>query len=381
MLLHIPGPVSMAEEKQVRPSLWKYRYSLFALALFGILCFYQISVVILLRKPHQHSERPFSGSKLYNPYIDWKETKGEKISLHAHSDEVWFTPERHTVKEIISEYHKQGFSNLAITDYGQITETEDPNFIRGMEWGQNVKKRHILAIGIQKTFYDYFPIYASRENLNWVMDRMKQLGAYVILPHPKLHDSYSKEEMVALEGFQAVEVYSPFGDDTKILDTLLSQGKPVHCMASDDLHYFPESIVKTFDQPIWKDMIQTLGNQRGRKGESFQRYIVTKNGTKDQASVLQALHAGSFYCVKKYFQGAEDPTVPKIQVEGNGKIQVDSNERYLEIRFIGRMGEVLQISPDTNAATYQMSEKDPYVRVELIALTGSILSNAIYRTE
>ncbi|TGL47233.1 phosphoesterase [Leptospira kemamanensis] len=379
MLLHIPGPTLVTEEKVVRPSLWKYRYPLFALALVGILFVYQLAVVILLRKPKQNIEKPFSGSKILNPYETWKNENGEKISLHAHSDEVWFTPERHTVKEIINEYKKEGFANIAITDYGQISEAEDKSYIRGMEWGQNVKKRHILAIGIQKSFYDYFPIYASRENLNWVMDRMKKLGGYVILPHPKLFDSYSKEEMLSLEGFQAVEVYSPFGDDTKILDSLLSSGKNVHCMASDDLHYFPETIVKQFDQPYWKDLIQTLGQQRGRKGESFLRYIVTKSGAKDQTSIVQALQEGSFYCVKKFFQGALDPKVPEIQVNAKNQIQVTSKERYLEIRFIGRLGEVLQVNPDTNSATYQILESDPYVRVELIALTGSILSNAIVR--
>ncbi|TGK46888.1 phosphoesterase [Leptospira bouyouniensis] len=381
MLLHVPGPTLTSEEKLTRPSLWKYRYPLFALALLGILCFYQLAVVLLLRKSQSQQTKPFSGKLISNPYQNWKVGSREKISLHAHSDEVWFTPERHTIKEIVGEYQKEGFSNIAITDYGQISNTEDPNYIRGMEWGQNIKKRHILAIGIQKAFYDFFPIYASRENLNWVMDRMKKLGGYVILPHPKLFDSYSREEMLSLEGFQAVEVYSPYGDDTKILDNLLSVGKNVHCMASDDLHYFSESIVKNFDQPFWKDMIQTLGHQRGRKGESFLRYIVTNSGVKDQDAVLQALNEGSFYCVKKFFQGAEDPKVPEIHVNAKNQIQVKAEERYLEIRFIGKLGEVLQISPDTNIATYQIQESDPYVRVELIALTGSIVSNAIIRNK
>ncbi|TGM47895.1 phosphoesterase [Leptospira biflexa] len=381
MLLHIPGPALASEERLARPSLWKYRYPLFAFALLGILGLYQLAVVLLLSKSHTHIAKPFVGDSISNPYQNWNGEAGERISLHAHSDEVWFTPERHTVNEIVSEYKKEGFANVAITDYGQISNTEDPNYIRGMEWGQNVKKRHILAIGIQKAFYDFFPIYASRENLNWVMDRMKQLGGYVILPHPKLFDSYSKEEMLALEGYQAVEVYSPFGDDTKILDSLLSVGKNVHCMASDDLHYFPEKIIQNFDQPFWKDWIQTLGHQRGRKGESFLRYIVTNAGAKDQVTVLQALNSGSFFCVKKFFQGAEDPKVPDIHVNTKNQIQVNSTERYLEIRFIGKLGEVLQISPDTNSATYQILESDPYVRVELIALTGSIVSNAIVRSK
>ncbi|EMY68279.1 hypothetical protein [Leptospira vanthielii] len=381
MLFNVSGSIAYTDRQTaMRPSLWKYRYLLVLLSLLGILIVYQLAVVLLLRKTIVLPASSFQGSEIVNPYQNWNGNGQEKISLHAHSNEVWFTPERHTIKEIQSEYKREGFSNVAITDYGQISQTENPNYIRGMEWGQNLKKRHLLAIGIQKSFYDYFPVYATRENLNWVMDRMQKLGGYVIISHPKLFDSFSREELSAIGGFQAVEVYSPFGDDPKILDSLLSQGRNVHCMASDDLHYFPENSIKTFDQPFWKDMIQTLGNQRYRKGESFLRYIVTADGVKDQPSVLASLNSGSFYCVKKFFQAAEDPKVPKIQVTKKNTIQLNSKERYLEIRFIGQKGEVLQVSPDTNKAEYTFQEKDSYVRLEMIALTGSILSNAIYRS-
>ncbi|MCG6151921.1 PHP domain-containing protein [Leptospira bandrabouensis] len=381
MLFNVPGSIAYSDHQTaVRPSLWKYRYILILLSLLGILTCYQLAVVLLLRKTIVLPASSFQGSKIVNPYQNWNGEGQEKISLHTHSNEVWFTPERHTVKEIQSEYKREGFSNLAITDYGQVSETDNPDYIRGMEWGQNLKKRHLLAIGIKKSFYDYFPVYASRENLNWVMDRMKKLGGYVIVSHPKLFDSFSREELMAIDGFQAVEVYSPFGDDPKILDSLLSQGRNIHCMASDDLHYFPENSIKSFDQPFWKDLIQTLGNQRSRKGESFLRYIVTEEGKKDQASVIASLHSGSFYCVKKFFQGADDPKVPKIFVTKENTIQVNSKERYLEIRFIGQKGEVLQVNPDTNRAEYRFQDKDSYVRLEMIALTGSILSNAIYRS-
>ncbi|EMJ85700.1 hypothetical protein [Leptospira meyeri] len=380
MLFNVPAPIVNTERQtENKPSLWKYRYVLVLFSLFGILLFYQLAVVLLLRKTVLLPSSPFQGSKIVNPYQNWNGGDQEKISLHTHSDEVWFTPERHTVSEIISEYKREGFSNVSITDYGQISDTENQEYIRGLEWGQNIKKRHLLAIGIKKSFYDYFPIYATRENLNWVMDRMHKLGGYVVIPHPKLFDSFSREEISSLGGFQAVEVYSPYGDDPKILDSLLSQGRNVHCMASDDLHYFPESSIKRFDQPSWKNAIQTLGNQRGRKGESFLRYIVTEKGTKDQSSVLSALQQGSFYCVKKFFHGADDPKVPTIQMTKDQTIQLSSRERYLEIRFIGQAGEVLQVNPDTSYAEYKLKEKDSYVRLEMIGLTGSILSNAIYR--
>lgn len=341
---------------------------------------YQIVVVLTLTQKNTSSPQRFVGEKWKNPYQGFPNTlSSEKLALHTHSNEVYFTPERHTVSEIVNTYQKFGFSHVAITDYGQITKSEEISHLTGFEWGQNIKKRHILALGARESFSDYFPIYASRENINWVINKLKSLGSYVIIPHPKLNGVYTREEIQNIDGFHAVEVYSPFGDDTKILDALLSQGKKVHCMANDDLHYFPEENIKTFDQPFWKDWIQTLGHQRGRRGESGQRFIKTLEGSKDQNAVMEHLFRGSFFCVKKFFREGEDPNLPTLQVENNLTLRVRSQERYLEIRFIGEGGEILQISPDTNSADYKFKESDSYVRLEIIGLTGSILSNAIYR--
>lgn len=153
MLFNVSGPiVDTDRQTALRPSLWKYRYVLVFLSLLGILCFYQLAVVILLRKSINLSTSPFQGTNLVNPYQNWNGEGQEKISLHAHSDEVWFTPERHTVAEIQSEYKREGFSNIAITDYGQISETENPNYIRGLEWGQNLKNAIYLRLESKSPF-------------------------------------------------------------------------------------------------------------------------------------------------------------------------------------------------------------------------------------
>ncbi|MDF3820662.1 phosphoesterase [Leptospira sp. 96542] len=380
MLFTVPEAISEIKaqvkfkNRQIKPFLF------IIVVMLAVLAFYQIGVVLLLTKKNETSVLPFSGSVWKNPYNDFSAHNNvEKLALHTHTNEVWFTPERHGAIEIWNEYKRNGFSNIAITDYGQISKIIGADFIEGFEWGQNLRKRHILSIGAKRSFSDYFPVYASRENISWVIDRMRNLGGYVIIPHPKLNDAFSKNELIEIVGYNAVEVYSPFGDDSRILDILLSAGRNVHCMANDDLHYLPESTIKTLNQPFWKNWIQYLGGQRGRRGESSLRYIVTSDGIRKSDELTKSLQNGSFFCVKKFFREGEDPKIPKIEIKNNKEIIVSSSERYLEIRWIGQNGEIRKIDPDRNNSNYQIQDHDTYIRLEIIGLTGSILSNAMYR--
>ncbi len=383
MLLTVPDPknlkTSKLSERQTKLRLIAYGMSI----LVFLFVLYQLSTVIFLRDPIESLSKDFSGSHFYNPYQkqNWKDAS-EKVALHIHSDRIWYTPERHSKQDIESVYRNNGFSVLSFTDYDQIQEdASDETELSGFEWGRNLRKRHAIVIGGKKTTSDLFPIYARRDNVSWTFGEMQETGGYVIIAHPKLNDSFTREDLVQIQNYNAVEVYSPFGDDSKILNTLLSKGREVHCMASDDLHYLPESITKSLGQPWWKDLLQTILLQRGREGESMRRYIATASGETNPKSVRKDLGAGSFYCVKKYFREAEDPNLPNMKIDTNGFVKLDSKERYLEIRWIGKDGAMKKIDPDTNVSFYQFSNEDPYIRVEIIALTGSILSNAIFRTE
>ncbi len=373
-------PEALKERGNQKPFSVQKKSMLILLILVGIGFVIQLVTILSFTKKKEERSFGFSGKLWKNPYgSNLSNPYSEKIALHTHSNEVYFTPERHTIEEIYETYKSFGFSNVAITDYGQISKSDRYDHLTGFEWGQNVKKRHILALGGDYSFSDYFPFYARFENINWVIQKMKDSNAFVILPHPKLNNVYTKKDVMEIDGFHAIEVYSPFGDDPKILDTVLSQGRLVHCMANDDLHYFPEEKVKNFSQPFWKDWIQTLGHQRGRKGESGMRYVAMESGVHSQSAVLQNLFQGNYFCVKKFFREATDPSPPKILIQKDTLV-VRGDERYLEIRVIGKAGEILHSSPDTNLASYNLKPEDEYIRLEIIALTGSILSNAIYRS-
>ncbi len=350
------------------------------LFLFGLILIYQLVVVSFFRVESGFVKNEFNGNKFINPYQNqnWKDSS-EKIALHLHSDEIWYTPERHSKQDIETVYKSNGYSLLGFTDYDKIPTNNE--VLSGYEWGRNIRKRHAVIIGAKETTSDFFPFYASYENVSWTFQKMREAGGYVIVPHPKLNHTYKKEDLLQIQNYNAIEVYSPFGDDPKILDSLLSLGRKVHCMASDDLHYLPESIIKKLNQPTWKDILQTVMFQRKREGESLKRFIATAGGEKQPNLVKTDLTNGAFYCIKKHFREADDPKLPNIKIDEQGFVKLESNERYLEIRWIGANGEIKKVDPDTNKASFQFSENDPYIRLEILGLTGSILSNAIYRTE
>ncbi|WP_411821931.1 phosphoesterase [Leptospira sp. 'Mane'] len=348
---------------------------------FLVMAIYQITVISLYRSDLLKTNKPFSGKSWVNPYEkgNWA-NHSEKVSLHIHSDEVSYTPERHTIEEIDSVYQQNGFSLISFSDYDRVTKSKLYSFLPGYEWGQNVKKRHALSVGSEIQVPDYFPVYASRENIAWTFEQMRKNGGYVVIAHPKLHSSFSKEDLEQIPHYQGIEVLTPYGDDSKILDHLLSKGRNVHCMASDDLHYFSEETIRSFSEPFWKDVLQKIMFVRGKEGESLLRYISTGNNRNQPDLVKADLNDGAFFCVKKFFQGAGDPGLPDIRIIGKDKIKVSSNERYMEVRWIGDGGKIKKIDPDTSLSEYELEAEDTYIRLEITSLTGKILSNAIYRT-
>ncbi|GBF50475.1 hypothetical protein LPTSP4_20000 [Leptospira ryugenii] len=373
------------QKEKVFQSIYKKRRWVllsFVVPMFAMqVAIFQGFAIAFLREPLP-ALKPFSGAHLHNPYgqDDWSLGQ-EKVALHLHSSEVWYTPERHSRQDIEFAYSSQGYTALGFTDYSEFFSTKNPKLgsVSGYEWGLNVRKRHALAFGGRESIPDYFPIYASRENVSWTFRKMREAGSYVVVSHPKLHDAYTREDLSKIYHYNAIEVFSPFGDDTKVLDHLLSQGRNVHCMSSDDMHYLPESVTKTLDQPWWKSLLQTVLLQRGRKGEGFKRHLVFPKTHTNETNIHTDLEAGAFFCVKKHFADATDPLVPQIKIEGS-EITLTSEERYIEVRWIGENGEYLKIDSDTNKSKLALENVKTYVRLELMSLSGVVLSNALTRT-
>ncbi len=320
----------------------------------------------------------FRTQEYKNPYSTIEKHTYKKASFHLHSDEVFYTPERHSTRDIIDVYKQNGYDIISISDYNQITipSSIQENTLSAYEWGSCIRKRHLLALGINEIAPNNFFI-SFLGNIQFAINFIKQKGGYVVINHPKLYSAFSIEDLMKLWNYDAIEVLSPFGDIIEFWDTLLSNGKRVHCMASDDLHYLPESYTKNLNQSFFKNLIQNLFLQRGREGEALLRYVVLSAQNTDSESILNALKSGDFYCVKKFYRTSPDPKVPKIFFQNN-KIVVRSEEKFFRLEFIGKNGTVLKSILDSQTAEYELKPDDIYGRVTIYSLSGVILSNPMF---
>jgi hypothetical protein len=327
----------------------------------------------------QSTKQSYFSQVYTNPYSNLKNGSYKKASFHLHSDEVFFTPERHSTKDIIDTYKRYGYEILSISDYNRITipDTLREISLPAYEWGSCLRKRHILILGIEELAPSKLFFSSFLENVQFAISFAKKRDAYVVVNHPHLYSAFSLEDLFKLYDYDAIEVLSPFGDIPETWDKLLSGGKKIHCAASDDLHYFPESITKNFNQSSFKNFIQHIFLQRNREGEALTRYLLVYTSELTKTNILNSLREGNFYCVKKFYRESPDPSIPEIHFSKN-KLFIKSSQKFLKLDLIGKNGNLLYTSSEKNFIEYEVKPEDMYARVIIYSLSGIIFSNPVF---
>ncbi|WCL50330.1 hypothetical protein [Leptospira sp. GIMC2001] len=329
------------------------------------------------------TSKPFtnqsSESDLFNPYYVNK-GKWNKVAIHIHSDRVWYTPERQSVEDLVMSYKRNGFDWISLSDYGQVTDVREffANSYDSYELGSNMLKRHFLVLNSKKIIMDPFIFFSSTENLQWILDQFKGSKPFVIVNHPKLYNSFSIDLLKELQGYDAVEVFTPYGDDSTILDELLTAGHPVFGIASDDLHYLPleESNLnhESFKQKFWK----YISFVYGREGEAFQRFLYVLMDGDSESSLMKSLCEGRFVFVKKFLKSSNDFNIKNIIFE-NHTLTVEMPENVREIHFFTGLGKPVLSEFHKSKSSYTMKPNDDYVRVEIRDWLGMFGTNPVYR--
>ena len=212
-------------------------------------------------------------------------------NLHAHStrSDGVLPPE-----EVCRRYRAHGYDFLALTDHfiGRfgypITDTtsfRDAGFttILGAEVHSgamaNGELWHLVAVGLPPDFApgnvpDFTP-FAGQESAADLAARARAAGAYVAIAHPQW-SGLTLEDARLISAAHAVEVYNhgcavgcdrPDGFHT--LDLLLSEGRRLDLIATDDAH---------FSEP-----------------DHFGGWVMVKAGENAPGPLLDALKAGHFY--------------------------------------------------------------------------------------
>jgi hypothetical protein len=354
---------------------------------------------IFLTSPLQKNSKGSVG--FYNPY-EWQQTNiktnsqeksikknsivqqnyWKKISLHIHSNEVWYTPERQSLRDITQSYQRNGFEWISISDYNHVTDIRRniPKSFLSYEWSSSLLKRHFLFVGISSAILDPFYFFSTRENIQWIINMHKKKNAFVVSNHPTLYDSMPIDFLANLSGVHAVEIFSPFGDDPKIMDRLLERGKPIFAMSADDLHYLPYDETRLNGESGWIEFWKKISLVYGREGQAFQRFIMVPNNIDSEESIYQTLCKGNYVAVRKFDRRFPDFQLNLVQFK-NGKLKIAFHEKVREIRFITNSIKPIVTVHNVSNAEYQIQPDDKYVRAEVLDINGILTTNPVYRTE
>ncbi|PJZ65139.1 phosphoesterase [Leptospira wolffii] len=360
--------------------MWKKRAILSVIGIVVVALAFNLCTWILCRAEADPAFIEKDRLKFENPYARSTSLRWLKAGMHLHTNRTWFTPGRNSPEEIETAYSSNGYQILGFTDYERITKTEHPLLLQidGYEWGMNLRKRHLSVFGSESPKYDLFPFYADRNNLQWVIDTLRRDNGFVVVNHPSLNEAFPLESLLQLKNYNAIEVFSPFGDVPKFWDKLLAMGIPSFCMASDDLHYLPREEylrTRTSGIPNWRDLSSEIYQQ---DGESLMRYILVNADAKTEPEILRSLSEGNYLCIRKMARTLDDPKIRDLGKKKNGEIFYEFEDTPMTVDFVGPNSEILARTSFQKKGSYLMKPSDKYVRVQAVFPTAVLLSNPFF---
>ncbi|WP_283966463.1 CehA/McbA family metallohydrolase [Tritonibacter sp. AK171] len=234
-------------------------------------------------------------------------------NLHTHSD---VSDGALPPAEVCRRYKAQGYDFISLTDHfvGRwdypITDTtpyRDAQFttLLGIEMHSGAQDNgelwHLLAVGVPADFApshtpDFQPV-DGQETGPEIAQRAREAGAFVAIAHPQW-SGLTEHDARSIDAAHAVEVYnhgchtlSDRGTGMPILELLLSEGRKLNLIATDDAHF---------------------------KGpDAFGGWVMVKAVANTPEDLLAALKAGQFYA-------SQGPEIHGIWYEGD-KIRVKSS--------------------------------------------------------
>ena len=147
------------------------------------------------------------------------------------------------------------------------------NSINVYEHGYNISKTHHLVIMPQKIYYGDFPLFQFASSKQFIINKLNASAQIVALPHPKIRNGYTDDDLKKLSGYDLMEVLNHSVNSQQKWDVALSAGKPVWIIGDDDTH----------------DVLDT--------SQTFKNWTMI-NSSHNKDSVTNNLKNGNAYAVK-----------------------------------------------------------------------------------
>jgi hypothetical protein len=260
---------------------------------------------------------------------------------------------------VVSWYRSRGYNFLVVSDHDTITDPAtlgrhvDPNFI--LVPGEEVTGRfqrapvHLTALNLKRIVK---PGTAATllETLQTNVIGIRAAGGVPLINHPNFRWALNLETLANVKGVALFELYNGHpqvhnegggnAPSTEALwDALLSSGKRIYGVASDDAHH-------------WKQW----GKEHVNPGRGW---IFVRAARLNADALVQALEAGQFYSSTGVELADIVVTPQAIEV----RIKPDRDFRY-HTEFIGNGGNVLARS-DSLVSRYRLQAGITYVRARV----------------
>ncbi len=291
-------------------------------------------------------------------------------NLHTHStnSDGCLAPE-----DVCRRYRAEGYDFIALTDhfigiYGYpISDTlpfRDAKFttILGAELHsgpmENGELWHILAVGLPADFSPpnapgFVPV-DDQETGPQIAARAREAGAFLAVAHPQW-SGMTLADARTIEAAHAVEIYNhgcavgcDRADGFSIADLLLSEGRDLSLIATDDAH---------FTEP-----------------DHFGGWVMVKSRENTPEALLDALKAGRFY-------STQGPDLRHIELHGDSVIVESSAVTAVIVQGHGCAAKAIHGASMTRTEmSLQRFRNSPWIRISVIDAAGKrAWSNPIRR--
>lgn len=272
-----------------------------------------------------------------------------------------------TPHEVATWYREHGYQFLVLSDHNYLTDPAGLNAVVG------APEKFLLIPGEEVTdSFEKKPVHLNAYNLGKLVppqrgtsvsdtirnngNAIRQAGAVAALNHPNFRWAVSAEDMLAARELTHVEVFnghpsvnniggggSPSLD--QMWDTLLTAGRRVYGVATDDAHHFKK-----------------FGAEHANPGRGW---VCVRADSLTAESIARALAAGDFYAST----GVKLSGVSATPSEYSLEIDRADWEKTTTC-FIGAGGKVLATSFDQRPS-YRPSGTEGYVRARVESSTGA----------
>lgn len=303
---------------------------------------------------------PFRGARFYNPY---EQLRGQwrRANLHAHG-QAWggLTNGQQPSQHVADTYKSLGYDIAGVSNYHAIAAHDGIDTLPLYEHGYNIRKRHQLAIGAHRVDWLDFPIWQSRSQQQFVIDRVGRTADLVGLTHPDSRSAYSLDDLTHLSGYHYIEVVNGPFESTAAWDAALSSGHAVWAMGNDDTH--------------------DTGDPR-RTAAAWTMIDAASTRSHD---VIPALRAGRAIAVARSTSADEtagmDVVVTRVEMTGD-TLSIATQGEPSDIEIVADGGQPRAAAVGVHDITYTFAPRDSYARAVIRTPRTTIFLNPIIRDD